>query len=490
MRTNLFVTLLFVLVSLLAAIVHATEQPWISLFDGKTLKGWEVITGSAKVVDRQIAVAGGSALRYSRKFQDFDLAMDVRTEPARRATYRSALSKQPTTLLPVAQFWGHAHAFKSKSIIREISPTSRKTGTFDGFFFLSNWTRRQFKSVAQDGQWFHLRIVRQALHLRVSVNDILLLDQYGPPGGAPAIEVAQGSKIFFKNIRVQVLPAKSTAQAAGGSVVKGDAELRHLVGSGFPLINYHIHLKGDLTLEKALEHSRETGVFYGIAANCGLKFPITNDQGIHDYLKKLEGQPCFVGMQAEGREWPTLFSKEAIAKFDYIFTDAMTIVDHRGRRARLWMPEEVDIPDKQAFMELLVRTIEEILDNEPVDIYANPTYLPDVLVKEYDALWTPERLKRVIDAASRNGVAVEISNRLKLPKADFIRQAKQAGIKFTLGTNNVDAKLGREEYALQMIRQCKLTPGDMFLPKPDGKKPIQVRGFKIKSKSAATDPLH
>ncbi len=141
-------------------------------------------------------------------------------------------------------------------------------------------------------------------------------------------------------------------------------------------------------------------------------------------------------------------------------------------------------------MELLVRTIEEILDNEPVDIYANPTYLPDVLVKEYDALWTPERLKRVIDAASRNGVAVEISNRLKLPKADFIRQAKQAGIKFTLGTNNVDAKLGREEYALQMIRQCKLTPGDMFLPKPDGKKPIQVRGFKIKSKSAATDPLH
>ena len=237
----------------------------------------------------------------------------------------------------------------------------------------------------------------------------------------------------------------------------------------------------DLTLEKALAHSRETGVFYGIAANCGVNFPITNDQGINDYIKKMEGQPCFIGMQAEGREWPTLFSKEAIAKFDYIFTDAMTIVDHRGRRARLWMPAEVDIPDKQAFMELLVRTIEEILDNEPVDIYANPTYLPDVLIKEYDTLWTPERVKRVIDAAKRNGVAIEISNRLKLPKADFIRQAKQAGIKFTLGTNNVDSKLGREEYALLMIHECNLQPSDMFLPKPDGKKPIQVRGLKTKS---------
>ena len=61
----------------------------------------------------------------------------------------------------------------------------------------------------------------------------------------------------------------------------------------------------------------------------------------------------------------------------------------------------------------------------------------------------------MIDAAARNGVAIEISNRLKLPKADFIRQAKKAGIKFTLGTNNVDSKLGREEYALQMIRECE-----------------------------------
>ncbi|MEI8373137.1 MAG: hypothetical protein WCJ35_09935 [Planctomycetota bacterium] len=259
----------------------------------------------------------------------------------------------------------------------------------------------------------------------------------------------------------------------------GSAELQR---TGFLLIDYHIHLKGDLTLEKALECSRKAGVFYGIVANCGLKFPITDDQGIHDYIKKMKGQSCFVGMQAEGREWPTLFSKEAIAKFDYIFTDAMTIVDHRGRRARLWMPEEVEVPDKQAFMVLLVRTIEQILDNEPIDIYVNPTYLPDVLIKEYDALWTPERLDRVIDAAARNGVAIEISNRLKLPKADFIRRAKRAGIQFTVGTNNIDSKLGQEEYALQMIRECDLKPSDMFLPKPDGKKPIQVRGFKAKAK--------
>jgi sugar phosphate isomerase/epimerase len=257
-----------------------------------------------------------------------------------------------------------------------------------------------------------------------------------------------------------------------------DAEIARLKQAGYTLVDFHIHLKGGLTAEEAVASSRRTGIKYGIAANCGLKFPVTDDRGIERYVASLQGQPVFIGMQAEGREWPRLFSKQAIAKFDYVFTDAMTIVDHRGRRARLWVKDEVDIPDKQAFMELLVRTIVEILNNEPIDIYVNPTYLPDVLAKEYDALWTPERLQKVIDAAAANGVAIEISNRLQLPKPAFIKQAKQAGIKFTFGTNNGDRNLGRMEYGLKMIKECGLTPQDLWMPKPDGQKPVQVRKAK------------
>jgi L-rhamnose mutarotase/histidinol phosphatase-like PHP family hydrolase len=254
-----------------------------------------------------------------------------------------------------------------------------------------------------------------------------------------------------------------------------DAEIARLKRAGFPMVDFHIHLKGGLTIEEAVALSRQSGIRYGVAANCGLKFPITDDRGIERYIHSLKGQPVFIGMQAEGREWPRLFSKEAIAKFDYVFSDAMTIVDHRGRRARLWVKEEVDIPDEQAFMELLVRTIENILRNEPIDIYANPTYLPEMLAKRYDQLWTPERVRRVIDAAAQSGVAIEISNRLRLPKAAFIRQAKRAGVKFTFGTNNVNHNLGRSEYGLQMIRECGLTPQDMWMPKPDGQKPVQLR---------------
>jgi len=86
-------------------------------------------------------------------------------------------------------------------------------------------------------------------------------------------------------------------------------------------------------------------------------------------------------------------------------------------------------------------------------------------------------MQAVIAAAKRNDVAIEINNRFHVPSPAFIRAAKKAGVKFSFGTNNADANLGRMEYALEMVRQCGLTGQDIFVPKPDGEKPIQKRGF-------------
>jgi hypothetical protein len=238
-------------------------------------------------------------------------------------------------------------------------------------------------------------------------------------------------------------------------------------------VDFHTHLKGGLTMPQVMEHTFKTGINHGIAVNCGLGFAITNDTGIDEFLKSMSGQPVFVGMQAEGREWPKLFSPEAVARFDYVFSDGMTIVDHRGKRARLWINDEVDIPDPQAFMDHLVDTIVKILTEEPIDIYVNPTFLPERIAGEYDRLWTPERMQRVIDAAAKSDVAIEINSRYRLPSQAFITLAKGAGLKFTLGTNNGDANLGRDEYGLEMIKACGLTSQDFWMPKPEGQKPIQ-----------------
>jgi len=263
--------------------------------------------------------------------------------------------------------------------------------------------------------------------------------------------------------------------AAGSDPI---ARMRQLTEQGFPVVDYHAHLKGGLTLDELLAHGKQTGIRYGVAPNCGKGFPITTDDGIREYLKSMRGKGVLLGMQAEGREWVTMFSKETVAQFDYVFSDAMTFTDHRGQRVRLWIKEEVDVPDKEAFMELLLGKIVGILDNEPIDIYVNPTFLPDVIAKDYDALWTKPRMERVIDAAVRNGVAIEINARYRLPSPAFIKLAKSKGAKFSFGTNNGDRDLGRLEYCLDMVKECGLTAADMFMPKPDGKKPVQIKGFK------------
>ena len=86
------------------------------------------------------------------------------------------------------------------------------------------------------------------------------------------------------------------------------------------------------------------------------------------------------------------------------------------------------------------------------------------MADRYDTFWTPERMDRVINAAKSNNIAIEINNRYKIPSYAFIIRAKKGGVKFTIGTNNADSNFSGAEYALEMIRRCKLTRDDFFEP--------------------------
>ncbi len=87
-------------------------------------------------------------------------------------------------------------------------------------------------------------------------------------------------------------------------------------------------------------------------------------------------------------------------------------------------------------------------------------------------------MDKVIQAAAKNGVAIEINARYKLPSEKFIRKAKVAGVKFSFGTNNGGKDdLGDLAYSRLMAARCGLTAADLFVPKPDGRKPVQVKGL-------------
>jgi hypothetical protein len=235
--------------------------------------------------------------------------------------------------------------------------------------------------------------------------------------------------------------------------------------SDFPLTDLHVHLKGKLTIEDAAKKSRDENIQYGIAVNCGLYFPIHSDSQIDSVLQTFRGYPQFYfAMQAEGREWVNIFSKESRDKFDYVFTDAMTFTDEKGRRNRIWIKNETWIDDEEQFMDYLVNTIVKILNTEPINIYVNSTYLPEQMAGRYSHFWTEERMNRVIKAAKENNIAIEINNRFRIPSADFIKKAKAAGVKFTIGTNNADENFSGAPYALRMIKECNLSKDDFYLP--------------------------
>jgi hypothetical protein len=72
-------------------------------------------------------------------------------------------------------------------------------------------------------------------------------------------------------------------------------------------------------------------------------------------------------------------------------------------------------------------------------------------------------------------VALEISSSYKLPKLEFLKQAKAAGVKFSFGSNGRYPRMGLLDYSVAMARELGLKPADMFTPAPEGQKAVQRR---------------
>jgi histidinol phosphatase-like PHP family hydrolase len=59
-------------------------------------------------------------------------------------------------------------------------------------------------------------------------------------------------------------------------------------------------------------------------------------------------------------------------------------------------------------------------------------------------------------------VAIEINEVARVPDQSFIERAKQAGLKFTFGTDARNNNAGRFSYCFRMAKACDLAAGDLF----------------------------
>lgn len=489
MYARLTLTLCLITLACLFA-APSQSQTWQPLFDGRSLDGWTAAENPAsfRIEDGAIVCDGPRAhLFYSgnvenANFANFELRLEWKTETGANSGvfFHTAFQAEGWPNQGYEAQINNTHGGSGNYIER------KKTGSLYS-------VRNQYLSVAKDYEWNTMRIVVSGKRIQIFINDEKTVDYTEPAqpersgrretrllsSGTFALQCHDpDSKAYFRRIVVRALPEPIGGDGFAAPLDDVDKQLVQFHSANFPVIDYHIHLKGGLTLQEALENSFRVGINYGIAVNCGLGFPVQDDAGALAFLAQFNKQPAFTAIQAEGREWTTLVSPETVAKFDYVFSDALTWSDHKGRRMRLWMADEVFVDDEQQFMDMYVDRIVEIISSEPIDIFVNPTFLPEVIAAKYDELWTTARMQRVIDAAVKHGVAIEINARYRIPSAAFIKQAKQSGCKFSFGTNNGGAELGRMEYCLDMLNECKLVAEDMFEPKPEGQKPIQAKGFK------------
>jgi len=417
----------------------APNQDWIDLFDGKTLTGWQPSENKAswKVVDGKLAADGPrSHLFYAgpvrgADFKNFEIEVELTTMPECNSGLYFHTQYQET-------------GFPEKGFEIQVNNTARgdggylerkKTASLYGI-------RNMYKQLVPDNKPFKMSAAVRGKNVQIRLNGQLLVDYVEPtppviPEGGEkerfldhgtfALQCHNnGSKAFFKSVRVRPLPDDLPAYTGPAPVV--DDIYRDVINIGrhnVPMVDYHVVLRSGLTLESALRKSRQDGIQYGI---CAQAITLKNDAAADSWLRPFRNKPVFFALLTRDGEWTRKLSKRAAQQFDYVLADG-----HSN--------------------EPVERTVQR-LDTEPIDIYAFA-----------EADWTEPQMATLIAALLRNKVAIELNSLSQSPGIPFIQSAKQAGCKFAFGTGNrTAAELQRCEFGLHMVEACKLDWRNFYAP--------------------------
>jgi len=238
---------------------------------------------------------------------------------------------------------------------------------------------------------------------------------------------------------------------------------------GITVTDYHIHIRGGMTPEKAALRQEACGIQSGILENFGREWPLSNNVALASFIDSASkvianGKPLKVGIQVNDRDWYKQIDPAQLKRLDFVLADTMIMgVTAEGKPRRLWLPG-VTIDDPEAWMEEYLQHTLRILD-EPISILANPTYLPPCISNRYDRLWTESRMKQVITKAVEKGVALEIQAGSAYPHPRFLELAKAMGAKFSFGSNNFDDKTKSLTRWFESIEAFDLHASDLPTPK-------------------------
>ncbi len=191
----------------------SAQQKWVSLFDGKTFKGWNQKNGQAKytiekgeIVGTTVSNTPNSFMCTDQEYGDFILELDLKVDNSMNSGIQiRSLSK------PDYQN-GRVHGYQI-----EIDPSDRawSGGVYDearrGWLYNLNINPEGKKAFRKD-EWNHYRIEAIGNVIRTWINGIPtahLIDDMTPKGfialqvHAIGKDAKEGTQIRWKNIKIQ-----------------------------------------------------------------------------------------------------------------------------------------------------------------------------------------------------------------------------------------------------------------------------------------------
>jgi hypothetical protein len=204
------------------------EETWTSLFDGKTLTGWEQHSGTAEyrvhdgaVVGKTVPNTGNSFLCTPKKYSNFILEVEFKVDPSMNSgiQFRSNYYSQETEV-EIAGKKKKIPADRVHGYQFEIDPSPRAYtgGVYDegrrGWLFdLKN--NEAARKAFRQGEWNKARIECRGISIKTYINGVPAADFTDDmtPEGVIALQVhgigkkteAVGKEVMWRNIRIQEL---------------------------------------------------------------------------------------------------------------------------------------------------------------------------------------------------------------------------------------------------------------------------------------------
>jgi histidinol phosphatase-like PHP family hydrolase len=231
---------------------------------------------------------------------------------------------------------------------------------------------------------------------------------------------------------------------------------------------------GALGLEEVVRLAEERGVAIGISDHVSTRNPerfVSTLPRLRDYLDALDRFPVFRSAEfcwCDG--FYAAIPDELMRRFDYRIGSNHGFALPDGSLGSPWWKTLPDLWNDRPgeLMELMVSNLCDLVRAMPIEIVAHPTFMPVAFFSfenDVHAWWTEEREDRFIDAVVESGVALEISNRYRLPHDRLLRKAREAGARFSLGSDGHDARqVARLDWAVETARRVGITDSDLFSP--------------------------